>query len=151
MKKITLSLLLLAVVALSGCSPAVAPNIGSETVASTNRIIYLRRDGQFATLSRYLKVVREVMRRDENGLFTVILVFNNDRYHGYVSENSPNLVTDIQFVFYDQDGIEIEKTNWQPFTFQAGVDVTVKQVAINPDAVTYKAYVREPRIRSWDY
>jgi hypothetical protein len=135
---------------LNGCSPAVAPRIGAQTVASANRIIYLRRDGQYATLSRYLKVVNEVQRRDQNGLFNVILVFNNDRYYGYFSNDSPNLVIDIQFVFYDRDGIEVDKTNWQPNTFQAGVDVTVKQVSINPDTVSYKAYVREPRTPSWD-
>ena len=135
---------------LYGCSPAVAPNIGANTVASSNRIIYVRRDGQFATLSRFLKVVKEVQRRDVNGLFQVILVFNNDRYYGYFSSDSPNLVIDIQFVFYDRDGIEVDKTNWQPNTFQSGVDVTVKQVSINPDAVSYKAYVREPRTPSWD-
>lgn len=144
MKRVLCILLTLSLLPLVGaCSPAVAPKTGYQSVASQNRIIYIRRDGQHATLSRYLKVVRELSKYDEEtGLFTGILVLNNDRYK---VKGSPTLVCDVQFVFLDENGLEVEKTNWQPIQFTPGVDVMVKQVSMSPDTRDYKVYVREPK------
>jgi hypothetical protein len=128
------------------CTPAVAPKTGYKSIASQNKIVYLRRDGQHATLNRYLKVVKELNKYDENGLFTGIVVFNNNRYK---VKSSPNLVCDVQFVFLDEDGLEVEKTNWQPVLFPPGVDTTVKQVSLNQNTRDYKVYVREPKTPAW--
>lgn len=130
--------LLLILLALS-CAPATAPKVGFNSVAQESRIVYIRPDGQTYTLSRYLKVVKEVSRRSETDLFSAIVIFNNN------SRKFRNLVCDVQFVFLDQDGIELEKTNWQPIVFPQGVDTTVKQVAMNPMAQDYKVYVKEPK------
>ena len=144
-------LLLVAVFAVSACSPAVAPQGGYESVASQaeNKVLYLRRDGfvgsQHTTLNRYLKLVRNFSKYDENGLFKVVVVFNNDRYE----ESRRNLNCDVQFVFLDEDGIELEKTNWQPYMFPSGQDIAIKQVSLNPDTRDYKIYVREPRDSTW--
>jgi hypothetical protein len=133
------------------CSPAVSPKAGFQSVASEqeNKIIYLRRDGyvgsQYATLNHYLKVVKHFSRYDESGLFQVVVVFNNDRYE----ETRRNLNCDVQIVFLDADGLEVEKTNWQPYMFPSGQDVTIKQVSLSPDARDYKIYVREPRDADW--
>ena len=128
---------------LLSCSPAVAPKIGFNSVAQKSKIIYIRGDGQRYTLSRYLKVVNEVSRYDESGLFTAIVVFNNNRNKGKGA--SANFVCDVQFVFFDESGIELEKTNWQPMLFPPGVDTTVRQVSLNSGARDYKVYVKEPK------
>ena len=147
MKRVIFLLILVFVLPLfTSCSPAVAPKVGYQSVASQNKIIYIRRDGQYATLSRYLKVVKELSKYDENGLFAGIVVFNNDRFK---VKGSPNLVCDIQFIFLDENGLEVEKTNWQPILFTPGVDTMVKQVSMNQNARDYKVYVREPRTPGW--
>lgn len=128
------------------CAPAVSPKVGYQSIAQQNKIIYLRRDGQRATMNRYLKVVKELSSYGESGLFSGIVVFNNNRYK---VKKSPNLVCDVQFVFFDENGLELEKTNWQPVLFPPGVDTTVKQVSMNPSARDYKVYVREPKTPDW--
>ena len=131
---------------ISCATPAMNPEVGYESVASQEKIVYLRGDGKGSDLHKYLKVVKELSRYDENGLFTVIVIFNNSRYK---KGSSPYLVCDVQFVFLDDDGIEIEKTNWQPIMFQAGVDETVKQVSLNPTTRDYKVYVRDSKTTKW--
>jgi uncharacterized protein YcfL len=133
-----ISCLLLLLLTIS-CAPATAPKVGFNSVAQESKIVYIRADGQIYTLSRYLKVVKEVTRRSEAGLLSGIVILNNN------SRKIRNLVCDVQFVFLDQDGIELEKTNWQPIVFSQGVDTTIKQVAMNPMAQDYKVYVKEPK------
>lgn len=130
----------------SCASPARAPDVGYESVASQEKIVYLRGDGGGSDLHKYLKIVKEFSRYDENGLFKAVIVFNNSHYR---KGQSPYLVCDVQFVFLDDDGLEIEKTNWQPMMFQAGVDVTVKQVSLSPNARDYKVYIRNPKTTKW--
>ena len=122
------------------------PEVGYQSVASQEKIVYLRGDGKGPDLHKYLKVVKEFSKHDANGLFTVIVIFNNSRYK---KGSSPYLVCDVQFVFLDDDGIELEKTNWQPVMFEAGVDVTVKQISMNPNTKQYKVYVRNPKTTKW--
>jgi len=124
------------------CQPAVAPKVGYQSIASQNKIIFIRQDGEYATLSRYLKVVKELSKYDDNGLFTGIIVLNNDRYK---VKGDPSLVCDVKFVFLDENDLEIEKTNWQPIFFTPGVDTMVKQVSMNLNTRDYKVYVREPK------
>jgi hypothetical protein len=130
----------------SCASTAKAPQVGYQSFASQEKIVYLRGDGKGSDLHKYLKVVKELSKYDENGLFTAIVIFNNNRYK---KGSSPYLVCDLQFVFLDDDGLEIEKTNWQPVMFEAGVDVTVKQISMNPNTEKYKLYVRDPRTTKW--
>jgi hypothetical protein len=130
----------------SCATTAKAPEVGYQSVASQEKIVYLRGDGKGSDLHKHLKVVKELSKYDENGLFTVIVIFNNSRYK---KGSSPYLVCDLQFVFLDDDGLELEKTNWQPEMFEAGVDVTVKQISMNPHTKEYKLYVRDPRTTQW--
>lgn len=128
------------------CAPAVAPEIGFKSVATKGKIIYTRVKGERWTLSKYLKIVKEFSKYDDNGLFSGVVVFNNNRY---AVKKSPQLAADVQFVFLDKDGVEIEKTNWQPVIFPPGVDVVVKQVSMNSDTRDYRVYVRGPRAQNW--
>jgi hypothetical protein len=130
----------------SCATKAKAPEVGYQSVASQEKIVYLRGDGKGSDLHKYLKVVKEFSKHDANGLFTVIVIFNNSRYKKGLS---PYLVCDVQFVFLDDAGIELEKTNWQPVMFEAGVDVTVKQISMNPNTKEYKVYVRDPKTTKW--
>ena len=130
----------------SCATTAKAPEVGYQSVASQEKIVYLRGDGKGSDLHKHLKVVKELSKYDENGLFTVIVIFNNSRYK---KGSSPYLVCDLQFVFLDDDGLELEKTNWQPVMFEAGVDVKVKQISMNPHTKEYKLYVRDPRTTQW--
>jgi uncharacterized protein YcfL len=130
----------------SCATTAKSPEVGYQSVASQEKIVYLRGDGKGSDLDKYLKVVKELSKYDENGLFTAIVVFNNSRYEKGLS---PYLVCDVQFVFLDDSGIETEKTNWQPVMFEAGVDVTVKQISMNPATKEYKVYVRDPKTTKW--
>ena len=127
---------------LVSCAPAMSPQEGFQSVAQKNKIIFMRRDGQHATLNWYLKVVKEYSKYDDNGLFSGIVIFNNNRYK---VKGNPDLVCDVQFVFFDEDGMELEKTNWQPYLFNPGMDTVVKQVSMNPNSRDYKVYVREPK------
>ena len=127
------------------CAPAVSPKVGYKSVASKNRIIYIRHDGQHATLNRYLKVVKEVTKYDESGLYKAAVIFNNDRYKMGSSKRTPSLFCDVQFIFLDEEGLEVEKTNWQPINFVPGVDTLVKQVSMNGNTRDHKIYVRMPK------
>jgi len=131
---------------LVSCAPALTPDVGFDSAASQSRIIYTRTKGQRWTLSKYLKVIKEFSQQDENGLFTGVIVFNNNRY---AVRKSPHLAADVQFVFLGEDGLEVEKTNWQPVLFPPGVDVVVKHVSMNPDTRDYKVYVRGPKTQNW--
>ena len=130
----------------SCATTAKAPEVGYQSVASQEKIVYLRGDGKSSDLHKYLKIVREFSKYDESGLFKAVIIFNNSRYK---KGKTPYLLCDVQFVFLDDDGLEIEKTNWQPIMFQAGVDVTVKQVSLNPNTRDYKVYVREQIAAGW--
>jgi len=127
-------------------SPAVAPEVGYQSVASQEKIVYLRGDGKSSDLHKYLKIVKEFSKYEESGLFKAVIIFNNSHYK---KGKTPYLLCDVQFVFLDEEGLEIEKTNWQPIMFQAGVDVTVKQVSLNPNTRDYKVYVREQIAAGW--
>jgi hypothetical protein len=127
-------------------SPAVAPEVGYQSVASQEKIVYLRGDGKSSDLHKYLRIVKEFSKYDEIGLFKAVIIFNNSRYK---KGKTPYLLCDVQFVFLDESGLEVEKTNWQPIMFQAGVDVTVKQVSLNPTTRDYKVYVREQIEVGW--
>lgn len=142
------SLLMVTLLLIVSCAPAISPKVGYKSIASQNRIIYLRHDGQHATLNRYLKVVKEVAKYDKNGLYTVTVILNNNRYK-IRSKQSPDLFCDVQFVFLDADGLEVEKTNWQPVLFTPGVDTTIRQVSMNVNTSDYKVYVRSPKTPDW--
>jgi hypothetical protein len=130
----------------SCATPAKAPEVGYQSVASQEKIVYLRGDGKSSDLYKYLKIVKEFSKYDESGLFIAFIIFNNSRYK---KGKTPYLLCDVQFVFLDADGLELEKTNWQPIMFQAGVDVTVKQVSLNQNTRDYKVYVREQIPAGW--
>ena len=130
----------------SCATTAKAPEVGYQSVASQEKIVYLRGDGKSSDLHKYLKIVREFSKYDESGLFKAVIIFNNSRYK---KGKTPYLLCDVQFVFLDDDGLEIEKTNWQPIMFQAGVDVIVKQVSLNQNTRDYKVYVREQISAGW--
>ena len=130
----------------SCATTAKAPEVGYQSVASQEKIVYLRGDGKSSDLHKYLKIVREFSKYDESGLFKAVIIFNNSRYK---KGRTPYLLCDVQFIFLDDTGIELEKTNWQPVMFEAGVDVTVKQISMNPNTKEYKVYVRDPKTTKW--
>jgi len=112
--KLIISLIVVAcfLSSLISCAPAVSPKIGFQSVAQSSKVIYTREKGEKYTLSKYLKVVKILSNTDENGLLNCAIVFNNNRY-----KKAPNLSADIQFTFFDENGFELEKTNWQPVFF----------------------------------
>ena len=64
-----IGLLMLLMLAVS-CAPTTTPQTGFDSMAQHNKIIYIREKGQTYTLSRYLKVVKDVVKRTETGLLT---------------------------------------------------------------------------------
>lgn len=143
------ALLILSICLIIACSPAVAPKTSFESKAQQNRVIYLKHSSSsYLTLNKYLKVVDIVTRRDDNGFYEAIVVLNNNRFERHKSD-SPNLFCDVQFVFYDEDGIELEKTNWQAYAFPGGMDKAVKQISMDKYANDFKMYVREAKQAKW--
>lgn len=85
----------------------------------------------------YLNVVSQNVRKLESGQLEIIIEIQNTR--------NKDLWADVQTVFKDKDGIEVDKTNWEPIMFHRREVTTYKKVSLSLDAADYRLVIRKPK------
>lgn len=128
MKNLTILAIALSIFA---CGPA---KVGSnpDPVQHQERLLLLDR-----AYKPYLKVVSEKVRRLESGQLEVIMEIQNKR--------NKDLWTDIQVVFKDADGVEVDKTNWEPKIFHRREVTTYKKISLPATATDYRVVIRKAK------
>lgn len=86
---------------------------------------------------RYLRLVKHDATRLPNGSLMVQLEIENKKEKTFHA--------DMQIIFRDEKGFEIEKTNWQPVLFHGRRVGLVEQNSITPSAVDYRILIRKMR------
>lgn len=126
-------------VLLTGCPSTKPGPLMSHQKVEDSRIIYtVKGASETATLRKFIKTISVEASKTESGLLEVNAVFHNIR--------SKDLWVDVMTVFLDENGREIEKTNWQNVQFFTGVDQTFRQTSIRESATDFCIYLREPDI-----
>lgn len=83
---------------------------------------------------RYLRLVKHDAERLPNGQLKVRLEIENKKEETFHA--------DVQFIFRDEKGFQIEETNWQPVLFHGRRVTLVEQNSITPKAADYRVLVR---------
>ncbi len=86
-------------------------------------------------LTRYLNVVKQKVERLPAGNLKIKLAIEN--------EEDDDLWTDVQVIFLDKDGFELESTNWEPFMWHGRKVTTFEKVSLSPKAADYRVLIRE--------
>ncbi|MCB1197216.1 MAG: hypothetical protein KDK51_02515 [Deltaproteobacteria bacterium] len=131
MKNIIMAALALSLFA---CGPA---KVGSNPSPIQNEQHLLLLDRAYKP---YLKVVSEKTRRLESGQLEVIMEIQNKR--------NKDLWADIQVVFKDSDGVEVDKTNWEPKMFHRREVTTFKKISLPVTAADYRVVIRKAKSES---
>ena len=84
---------------------------------------------------RRLRLVKHEAERLANGQLKVRLEIENKKEDIFHS--------DIQFIFRDEKGFEIETTNWQPYLLLGHRVTLVEQNSITPNAADYRILIRK--------
>lgn len=84
-----------------------------------------------------LRVTRLAANRIEGSLLEVKVGLENIK--------KDNLWCDIQVVFYDKDGFEKEKTNWQPLLLQSQQVTFYQTRSLSSQAHDFSILLRNPR------
>ncbi len=84
---------------------------------------------------RRLRLVKHDAERLPNGQLKVRMEIENKRKKTFHA--------DIQFIFRDENGFEIEKTNWQPVLLHGRRVELVEQNSITPNAADYRILIRK--------
>jgi uncharacterized protein YcfL len=83
---------------------------------------------------RYLRLVKHDAERLPNGQLKVKLEIENKK--------EATFHADVQFIFRDEKGFQIEETNWQPILFHGRRVTLVEQNSITPKAADYRVLIR---------
>lgn len=119
---------LLALLVLAACGPYRADR-NPNPLQETERVVMLDRN-----MTYYLNIVKHVADRLPNGNLKVRLAIENE-------ENTDYWV-DVQVIFRDKDGFEVESTNWEPFMFHRRKVTTYEKVSLNNQAADYRVLIR---------
>jgi hypothetical protein len=127
------SVILVVIVALlAGCGPFRPIDPMSPPVQDTSIITFLD-----MPLALWLRVAGHQSSRTEGGLLLARMRIENfldtDRW------------VDIQVIFRDKDGFEVEKTNWEPIMLQRRRVTDYQINSLSPRPVDYRILVRDPR------
>ncbi|NQU75655.1 MAG: hypothetical protein HQ546_04970 [Planctomycetes bacterium] len=117
---------------LSGCSPKPVPGTPEMPLQLREKII-----AKDSKLSRHLRVVHHKAERTNGGLLQVKLGLDN--------ADDDQLWCDIQVVFRDSDGFEIESTNWQPLLLTADQVTYYETKSLSPKAADYTVFLKNAR------
>jgi hypothetical protein len=123
------SLLLLLALAWSACGGPFKPEVNPTPMQDTEKVVLLD-----MALARYLNVVRHKGERLPGGQLEVKLEMEN--------EEKGNVWADVQVIFRDKDGFELEKTNWEPVQFQGRTVTNFKKNSLNSKADDYRVLIR---------
>jgi len=124
--------LVVGLVLLGGCGPFRPIEPQSRPVQDDSLVTFLD-----LPLATWLRIAGNQSQRLDSGLLQARLRIENfldtDRW------------VDIQVVFRDKDGFEVEKTNWEPIILHRR-RVTEYQInSLSPKPVDYRILVRDPR------
>lgn len=122
-----ITLLLLATL-LVACGPY-KPEVHTTPLQETEKVVLLD-----FSLTRYLNIVRHKGDRLPGGQLEVKLEMEN--------EEKGDVWADVQVIFRDQDGFELEKTNWEPVQFHGHSVTTFKKNSLNAKASDYRVLIR---------
>jgi len=116
---------------LSACGPA---KVGSNPnpVQHQEHLLLLDR-----AYKPYIKVVSEQKKRLPSGQLEMIMEIQNRR--------NKDLWADIQVVFVDEAGVEVDKTNWEPVMFHRRDVKTFKKVSLPSTASDYRLVIRKAK------
>ncbi|HEV8586678.1 MAG TPA: hypothetical protein VGT02_17045 [Methylomirabilota bacterium] len=117
---------------LGGCGPFRPIDTQSPPVQDTSLVTFLD-----MPLAMWLRIAGHQSQRLDSGLLLARLRIENfldtDRW------------VDIQIVFRDKDGFEVEKSNWEPIMLHRR-RVTEYQInSLSPRPVDYRILVRDPK------
>ncbi len=129
-----MAVLCVATALLAGCSDASAPirGVAGLPVQQTAKVIT-----KDAALKRKARLVQLKVERTEADLLRVRL--------GIPNHDDDSLWIDIQVLFYDADGFELEKTNWQPLLLQTDQVTYFDTVSLSSQARDYNVFLRNAR------
>ena len=85
-------------------------------------------------LTRYLNVVKYHASRLPAGHLEVKLAIEN--------EENKDVWADIQVIFRDTEGFELEKTTWEPVQFHRRSVTTIKRNSLSAKAADYRVLIR---------
>lgn len=88
-------------------------------------------------LTHYLRVTNHKADRTDADLLRVRI--------GILNRDDDDMWCDIQVVFYDGDGFELEKTNYQPLFLPNQQVAYYETVSLSPQAYDYSILLRELR------
>lgn len=111
------------------CGPAKVKS-NTNPVQDRERLLLVDRNYKSA-----LRIVDEKVRRLESGQMEIIMRIQNRK--------NDDLWSDVQVIFEDADGVEVDKTNWEPVMFHRREITTYKKVSLTPNAQDYRVVIRE--------
>ena len=126
MKKVFL--FAMTVLMMTACGPYKADQ-NKSPLQETERVVLLDR-----VLASNLNIVKQMTETLESGQMRVKLEIEN--------EKNDDLWTDIQVIFKDSDGFEMEKISWQPVRFQRRAVTTFQRNSMKPNASDYRILIR---------
>ncbi len=88
-------------------------------------------------LRDWLRIAKHKAVRTDGNLLQVKLGIENIK--------KQDVWSDIQVVFYDQDGFELDKTNWQPLLLIGKQITFYETVSLSGRAYDYTVFLRNPR------
>jgi len=84
-----------------------------------------------------LNVVKHIGRVDEQGRMTVQVELEN--------EKNKDIWTDIQVIFRDDKGFELERSSWEPFMAHRKTVSMFEKMAMKPGAKDYRILIRNTK------
>lgn len=127
MKKTAITLLTLTFI---GCGPY-APTTNTKPLQESEKIVLLDYP------LKNLNIVKYQASKTESGQLMVQLQMEN--------EKNKDIWTDVQIVFRDANGVEIERTSWEPFMFHRRSVSTYQKASMKTDAVDYRILIRNEK------
>ena len=118
---------------ISGCRIAPVPGKVGQSAQQESKVV-----ARGFALQKYVRVTSLAAERVTGELLQVKLGLENIRY-------SRDMWCDIQVVFYDKDGFEAEKTNWQPLRLAANEITFFKTTSLSSSVSDFSVLLRNPR------
>lgn len=119
-------------VVLTGCGPFLPHQPMSRPIQEDNVITFLD-----LPLAMWLRVSAHQSSRLEGGLLQARMrienILDSDRW------------VDIQIIFRDKDGFEVEKTNWEPIMLHRRRVTDYQINSLSPKPIDYRILVREAK------
>jgi uncharacterized protein YcfL len=112
----------------AACGPYKA-NVNTSPLQESERVVLLD-----SALTRYLNVVKHKSDRLDAGQLEIKLAVEN--------EENEDVWCDVQVIFRDADGFELEKTSWEPVQFHRRKVTTFKRNSLSAKASDYRVLIR---------